>query len=282
MPELDADFYFTQLRFHDYLECKRRFQLRYLFEQPWPAHVTEPAGEYEEQVEAGRQFHRLVHQYLLGLSVESLSRMAEIPRLDRWWGNFLEYGMRSIPEVRLPEVARSTAIGGYALIGKFDLIAAGGDGRVLIVDWKTGGSIPTLSDLRSRMQSRVYPYILAREGLDLPDFETINPAKITMRYWFAEDPQEPREFKYSEARMASDGEFMLQLVSEIESQSVDQFELTQDLHRCRFCQYRSLCDRGVRAGPRTDLELDPDVIEEWSDGSEPAPDEISPSSLVAG
>jgi hypothetical protein len=39
---LPYSFHFTQSSLQDYLDCPRRFQLRYVLDQPWPAVESEP------------------------------------------------------------------------------------------------------------------------------------------------------------------------------------------------------------------------------------------------
>ena len=44
---LPINFLFSQASLNDYVECARRFQLRYLLEQEWPAVASEPLLERE-------------------------------------------------------------------------------------------------------------------------------------------------------------------------------------------------------------------------------------------
>ena len=44
------------------------------------------------------------------------------------------------------------------------------------------------------------------------------------------------------------------MVEAIQRLEEDQFPLTDDERRCAFCVYRSLCDRGVKAGGIETLE----------------------------
>ncbi|MDF1500173.1 MAG: PD-(D/E)XK nuclease family protein [Anaerolineales bacterium] len=266
MPDLEADFRFTQVCLQDYLDCKRRFQLRYLIKQPWPAHVVEPADAFEHHIEQGKQFHRLVQQYVLGIQVEVLNRFAVDPPLADWWQAFLKCGLEGIPEVRFPEHTRATSLAGYGLVGKYDLIALSDAGEVWIVDWKTSRRVPGMNELRLRMQSRVYPFILSREGLRHTGNRPIEPDRITMRYWFAGDPRNPKEFTYHQEQYAEDQEFLENLIHEIEMTADEVFPLTEDKQVCRFCLYRSLCDRGVEAGSFSDLVSDVEDLGEWPEG----------------
>jgi hypothetical protein len=51
------------------------------------------------------------------------------------------------------------------------------------------------------------------------------------------------------------------LVNEIENLDEGDFYLTPDESRCKYCTYRSLCDRGIGAG-----SLDQDDLYQESDG----------------
>ena len=263
MAELHPEFYFTQTRLQDFLDCKRRFQLRYLFEQPWPAHIAEPPQAFEEHLKQGRLFHRLVHQYFLGMPIDSLARFASAPPLDRWWQNLLTHGVEGIPSGSLPEVTVVTTLEGFRMLGKFDLIAPDRSGELLIIDWKTSKYIPALNELRSKMQSRLYPFILAREAFRQGGISEIAPDQISMRYWYTEQPELRMQFRYSQDQYEADEEFLGDLVQEIASMQDDEFRLTEDVETCRFCVYRSLCDRGAAAGTIDALEEDFDDLQEW-------------------
>ena len=66
-------FQFTQSNLQDYLDCPRRFELRYILRQDWPALQTEPEMEQEQHMLRGHLFHQLVHQLLIGLPPFSLA-----------------------------------------------------------------------------------------------------------------------------------------------------------------------------------------------------------------
>jgi hypothetical protein len=54
---------------------------------------------------------------------------------------------------------------------------------------------------------------------------------------------------YNGAQFSQDEGYLAGLVGEIrEAFGAETWSLTSDESRCRFCEYRSLCDRGVVAG----------------------------------
>jgi hypothetical protein len=85
-----------------------------------------------------------------------------------------------------------------------------------------------------------------------------------MRYWLAEYPQSPESFAYDAATYQADLDYLTALISEIAARAAasrsetgpgaasgfdEVWPLTDDWGQCRFCNYRSLCDRGDIAGP---------------------------------
>jgi hypothetical protein len=62
-------FHFTQSSLQDYLDCPRRFQLRYVLDQPWPAVESEPLIERERLADLGRRFHQMAQRHTAGLPI---------------------------------------------------------------------------------------------------------------------------------------------------------------------------------------------------------------------
>ena len=69
---LPIDFRFSQNNLQDFVDCPRRFELKYLLKQDWPALVSEPIQEFEHLQILGLRFHTLVQQHLVGITVETL------------------------------------------------------------------------------------------------------------------------------------------------------------------------------------------------------------------
>ena len=245
---LPTNFQFSQASLQDYVDCPRRFQLRYVLQLAWPAQEVEPALENEQHVQQGAAFHRLVHRHLLGIPTEGLSRTIQESDLRRWWHNYLERGPQDLPEARYPEVVLSAPLAGYRLVARYDLVAMDAGRRAVIVDWKTSRKRTTREVLAERLQTKVYPYLLVRAGAHLNGDQAIAPEQVEMIYWFADYPQEPARFGYDAAQYEADGAYLTSLVEEIAGLGDDDLPLTAQEQRCKFCPYRSLCQRGVRAG----------------------------------
>lgn len=257
---LAADFQFSQNSLQDYVDCPRRFQLRYLLRQPWPAADAEPLAEYERLLDLARRFHQSVQRHHLGLSESDLARSMDDEDLRRWWRNYLESPPPDLPvSVRRPEVTLSVPLGGHRLSARYDLLALDPGERAVVVDWKTNQKRPSSSVLASRLQTCVYRYVLVEAGTALNGGIRLSPEQVTMAYWFAEHPAQPEILAYDVAQHAADGEYLDDLITRIAGRAEsDQGEwgLTTDERHCRFCTYRSLCDRGVLPGPVSEFDAD--------------------------
>jgi CRISPR/Cas system-associated exonuclease Cas4 (RecB family) len=270
---LPNDFHFSQASLQDYVECRRRFQLRYILRQAWPALEAEPALENERRLQMGAAFHHLVQQHILGVPTERLSSMVAARKdageeLKRWWSNYLQYGqdlagLRDVPGLQdFPETSLSAPFQNYRLVAKYDLIAVTPLGQAVIFDWKTSRKRPRRKWLAGRPQTRLYPYLLVQAGAHLNQGTPFQPDQVEMIYWYPEFPAEPERFPYNSTIYQEDGEYLASLVAEIEDLEEDEFYLTTDLERCRFCTYRSLCARGVKAGGLDEMEAGLDLAEE--------------------
>ena len=76
-PPLPERFQFSQNSLQDYVDCPRRFQLRYVLMQPWPGLITESPFDFEQHWRRGRDFHHLAHQHALGIDSKTLYRKAK-------------------------------------------------------------------------------------------------------------------------------------------------------------------------------------------------------------
>lgn len=267
---LPTDFQFSQSNLQDFVDCRRRFQLKHLLHLSWPAVESEPILETERYLELGTRFHHLIHQVALGIPYERLTVRSDDEELLLWWHQFqtaiIENGI--LHELwqptahRFPEISLSGFLANTRLIAKIDLIAVHTDGRIQIFDWKTSQKVPRRQWLADRLQTKVYPYLLHTTGEFLNNGHPINPTQLEMIYWFPSNPDSPIRFKFNEQLLQSNHLYLQSLVETILRLGEDDFPMTRNEERCKFCVYRSLCDRGISAGHLTDLDQStPDVDE---------------------
>lgn len=275
---LPDGFQFDQGKLQDYVDCPRRFQLRHVLMQPWPALITGSPSEHEQHMQRGALFHRLAHQHFLGLDPGLLAGSIDDETLLIWWQTYLDKPPKNLPEtVRRAEVVLTAPLGDHRLLARFDLLAVDPGQRLVIVDWKTAFKPPSRATLARRMQTRLYRFLaveaLGRGALSnkasvtkadpaLIGNQPLRPEQVEMIYWFAQDSGATQSFPYDAEQHAVDRPYLEGLLGEIASSDAGVWPLTGDERRCRFCNYRSLCDRGVQAGFLSDLDDDLDALDD--------------------
>jgi predicted RecB family nuclease len=269
---LPKGFIFSQSNLQDYVDCQRRFQLRHILHQAWPAVEAEPYLENERLIDLGSKFHKSVHQHLIGVPEAQISRSISNENvLQSMWGNYLQSIKDGSLEIindpanrRYEEITLSVAVKEFRLIAKYDLLINRPDGSWIILDWKTSQKHPRRKWLTDRLQTHVYPYVLTSTGSMFAGGEPLDPGQIEMVYWFANQPEQPERFQYDYPSYMEDVRFLGSLVSTIDIKSEPIYPLTPDVRRCLFCTYRSLCNRGVKPGELEHLEewLEPETPDE--------------------
>jgi hypothetical protein len=251
MP-LPNDFQFSQNNLQDYADCARRFQLRHILRQEWPAVQTEPVLQTEQLMELGQNFHRFVLQYHSGISEETISTSTKNPDLETLWRNYMTSGPAKRERQTEAEFTLSIPFAGFRLIARYDLLVFHPDSKVEIYDWKTSKRQPKREFMLQRMQSKIYPFILATA--EYPTSKPVLPENIEMIYWYPYYPSTPITFTYSLQQQKKDQIELEGMVKEILAFREPIFPLTMDLSKCKFCNYRSLCERGENAGELDDFE----------------------------
>lgn len=277
------DFVLSQSNLQMFVDCKRRFFLTHVARLPWPALEASPLAEYEAAMRRGELFHMLVQRATEGLTLES-STLAE--PLRGWVEAWQSDGLDGVPAAsRLTEymlettlaIAASAEGAAHRLVAKYDLLAADGDGNAMIVDWKTNLRPPTVDQLRTRLQSTIYPFVLVEASPNLP-FGVIEPDQVVMRYWYAGAPDSPRTLRYDRDQHEANRPLLHELLADLRSRSGEnEFPKVEDtpLNRkrfCNFCIYRSRCERGDQPGDvadhddesAVDLGEVEEVVESWS------------------
>lgn len=261
--KLPDDFVFTQSNLQDYIDCRYRFYLKYILHTKWPALVVDDALDYEQRARSGARFHRLVQQYLLGVPEERLAEIADAdvdPLLATLWDNFLADVPPLLEGEKFVETTFNTALKGKRLLAKYDLALVTPSGKLEIFDWKTSQKKVRKDWLLERIQTRLYRLVLTLAGGSLMEGVEISPEQVEMNYWFAPHPETPVRLSYDQEQFETDQAYFSDLIDEIMQRPAEAFNKTSDIHKCRFCVYRSHCDRGTEAGELeafNDFELEP-------------------------
>lgn len=250
---LPPDFTLSQSNLQDFADCARRFYLRHVEKRRWPALQVADVLENERHQQLGEQFHQLVHQHQLGVPLAALARQAQAEPLATWWRNYLEHAPPLAGQV-WSEVTLHCDFAGYRLLAKFDRLMWDGH-RARIVDWKTTPHLTPRSTLQRRLQTRIYPLVLAQAGpawLGAP----LPPEAIEMVYWFPAFPAQAVSFPYSAAQNADNHAHLHALLARLHAADPQWDLRTENEQHCRFCVYRSLCERGTHAGRLAELDDD--------------------------
>jgi len=257
--KLPEGFFFSQAKLEEYRTCRRRFYWRYIQELPCPAQVAEPAQEFEHLGKMGWLFHQSVRQLLCGIPPEQVKAFIKD---ENWLEQFQQHIYPMVNPidweakcaVYAPEVLLAMRIGEFPLVAKYDLLMITVEGQAQIWDWKTSHALPAYRQLVAKLQSVIYPLVLAQGGHKAKTA----PEKIQMMYWFANFPSEMMSISYNEDKMQREMEWITQMIAEIATATEEHFIMTEDERKCRVCVYRSLCARGEKAGQFTDEMIDLD------------------------
>lgn len=267
---IEPNFIFSANSLQDYLDCPRRFELKYILKQSWPAAMSEPVLEFEHHLQLGSRFHQLAYQFLNGVPQENLVKTIEDPDLKTWFQNLLTY-MKSINfQSTFSELSVKIPIGAYQAIAVFDLLALTKEGQLLILDWKTAKRIPRKNRLADRIQTLLYPYAAFESAPAILSEFAHKAENLQMTYLFVRHNRENAiTFEYGHERHEHNGKSLENLIAEICVKEPGSFERTSENRKCKFCNYRSLCERGIQAGDfhQEEDEIDLDQVIEHLDFS---------------
>jgi CRISPR/Cas system-associated exonuclease Cas4 (RecB family) len=250
---LPTNFRFSQSNLQDYLLCPKRFKLRHLQQISWPAQETQYDRENELHQQLGTRFHLLIQRHLTGLPQAEITQNIADPILLQWWQNFTHsFGDKFTSGDIFPEFSLVGKIDTSPTVAKFDLIHIE-DQHLTIYDWKTNQKAPRRQNFEDKIQTRLYLYLLSKFGTILTE-EPIAPENISMTYWFAEHPFQTQTFTYSEELQRSDEIFLTDLIQSIKQTPEENFFETPNKKLCRFCPFRSYCEKPNITGTLDELE----------------------------
>ena len=265
-------FSFSAKKIQDFIDCERRYELRYILNQSWPAITSEPILEIESNIKKGNEFHYLVHQSFSGIPEKMLRDTIRDDIMINWFDNFLSFHKTLKVKSIFSEFPLTAQINENKLTAVYDLIYLNENEGVGIIDWKTSKYIPKKNTLAQKVQSILYPFILHEVSAEFFPGSHYPPEIISMRYWFPSAPKDDFVFPYGHAVHEDNRVFLENIIREIQGKKIGDFELTKDEKKCGFCPYRSLCNRGITASnflksesynmDGSDLSLDFDQLPE--------------------
>lgn len=245
---------YSQMNLKDFLDCQKRFELAHLLHQAWPAVQSEPILAQERQMRLGQAFHLLAQQFFSGIPIAEIERQIFEPALEDYWRAFVEFAEPYRNVAHQTELKISGMVAGRQCVAVLDLVLRQPN-KVIIIDWKTNQKKPTRDQLMKSIQSKLYP-ILTLEAYDLAD----HPDQVEMIYWFTNQPNDPEIIQYSLTQYHQDLLYLNELFAEIEQATEMGFSKTSFHSRCKYCRYRSFCERGEAASI-----LDDETLQNWTE-----------------
>ena len=168
--------------------CPPQFQRVYLDQLASPI-----SPEVQESLLWGNQFHKLMQQHFLGLSIDS------ILEVDKDLKDIVKALLNGVSEThhldsdcwREAEHYRALEKENYLLTAIYDLLILNNE-QAQILDWKTYLQPQNKKKLEDNWQTKLYLYLLAETSDYLPK-------QISFTYWFVKIPHQPQclRFQYS-------------------------------------------------------------------------------------
>lgn len=167
------------------------------FKKIYIDHLNSPVSlESQKSLHWGNQFHQLMQQHFMGLSIDSA--LAQYSNLNE----MIKILFKSIVEKHILNSEFWTEAehyitfkkNNYLLTAIYDLLVVESN-QVQILDWKTYLKPNNKKQLENDWQTRLYLYLLAETSTYLPE-------SISMTYWFIKDKYKPQylSFQYSQSQ----------------------------------------------------------------------------------
>ncbi|MCS6812534.1 MAG: PD-(D/E)XK nuclease family protein [Cyanobacteria bacterium] len=228
--------------------CPRKFQYSYL------EHLEAPVSpDQQARIAWGNQFHLLMQQQELGLSIAPL--LTEYPQLQTAINTVLHH-IRDVSDdptttlsTRDAEHCRTllTSIAGYDYVFTviYDLVILQPH-HAYILDWKTYPQPQQADRLANNWQTRLYPYVLAETTAYAPE-------QITMTYWFVSSAQNAQPtsltFPYSTTQHHQTRQTLTELLTQLTAwlqqfqHGIELPQVPESFGLCSSCPYAIRCQR---------------------------------------
>lgn len=266
-------FIFSQHNLQDFVDCPRRFELKYLMRLNWPSPISNPIQQHQQWTDRGTTFHSLAHAFFCGISKDQILSSIRDNYIKNWFINFTEFLDKfNNSFFWWSEKKFNSKFYGFTFTSIFDAITCLEDGSLLILDWKTSKKIPRKEYMAATIQTILYPCILYSNQAAVEKQVSTPIKQLEMIYWFSEFPDQPIKFEFSQKEIELNTTKLSDLALKISQLKLGEFKLTDDLKKCSFCIFRSLCNRGSIAG---NLLLDETSTKYESEGFELSFDDIT-------
>ncbi|ACK64387.1 conserved hypothetical protein [Rippkaea orientalis PCC 8801] len=207
--------------------CPPQFQRLYLEQLGTPI-----SPEQQDKLTWGSQFHRLMQQRELGLSIDYLLEE------DEQLKSSLQALVNTVPYLnnislsnwKEAEHCRTLELEGYLLTVIYDLLIAEPN-KAEILDWKTYLQPEKPQKLATHWQTRLYLYILAETSDYLPE-------EISLTYWFVKLPTQPQSltFSYDSQQHQKNHQDLIHLLNQLQNWLENYWQKGIDFPHLANCQ----------------------------------------------
>lgn len=163
---------FSVNQFKTWTKCPKKYYYDYVQKLRWPSDQSRFAF--------GKTIHKLFEYQARNLPFDALLQTAE-PGIQTAWKTLMEHPIPHLP-ILGSEWAFTVPVGGHWITGRVDRLAKQGEGdneMVLILDWKTGTSIPSLPD--TDWQTVIYQYAVVEAHQQL-GLSALPPEQVRFVY----------------------------------------------------------------------------------------------------
>jgi DNA helicase-2/ATP-dependent DNA helicase PcrA len=237
---LPQKFSFTQLKAFDSCPYQYRF-----------AHILHVPVKGKGAFSFGKTIHNTMHEFYLAIqkgekpTLEELLSMYERNWIDEWYDtkadeirrkesgrrvltDYYKNNEKSFKAPKFLEQGFNIKIGLHTIKGFIDRVDEMPDGRVEIIDYKTG-NLPKVKSSIDTEQLLIY-------ALACQDVFKLNPAKLT--FYYIEDN---KTFTY-QARQEEIEAVKKRVVDTIEKILKSDFKATPSQYKCKYCDFKEICE----------------------------------------
>ncbi|WP_406541490.1 PD-(D/E)XK nuclease family protein [Clostridium ljungdahlii] len=170
-------FYYSQNSINAFIKCPLKFRLKYLENLSWKREGSIEENYYEN-IKQGLDFHLICERYFAGIPlgklnnddlIKKVNSLKDTFKIDRKNDYLVEYEVKMTKDV-------------MRLQAKYDLILVTPDKKIQIWDWKTENRKLSIEEMKKRVQTLVYMYVLAENVENMFGFEC-KLEDITMNFW---------------------------------------------------------------------------------------------------
>ncbi|ADQ15260.1 PD-(D/E)XK nuclease family protein [Halanaerobium hydrogeniformans] len=252
-----SDLYFSQSALEIFNKCRRKFKYRYLDGLYWPSEWG-MKEEFKEDIDRGRKFHLLAERYY-NKSIAS-TVLKENNQLQAWFSRLKNYCPLTKNIIAAEQEIRFRN-NKLKFLAKYDLLEYNSEDKsITIYDWKTDHKSLYQKDLVNSIQSRFYLYLMVEAAYKYFADAYQLEGMPKLLYWNPRYPKEEIKINYNKKDHKKDRDFFEALIEEILGQ--ENFDLTDNLNLCRFCEYRPIC-RGKKAEGKELIEEDLNLDLDW-------------------